>query len=51
MDKNNIAHRTKIKYDEKNGDFIVTQGIEKGEHLIQNPDSKIKDGEKVEVAK
>ncbi|WP_374048397.1 efflux RND transporter periplasmic adaptor subunit [Staphylococcus coagulans] len=51
VDKNNIAHRTKIKYDEKNGDLIVTQGIEKGDHLIQNPDSKIKDGEKVEVAK
>ncbi|MDF0234141.1 HlyD family efflux transporter periplasmic adaptor subunit, partial [Staphylococcus pseudintermedius] len=51
VDQSGVAHRTKITYDEKNGELIVKKGVKKGDRIINHPDAKIKDGEKVEVTK
>ncbi|MEJ7541552.1 efflux RND transporter periplasmic adaptor subunit [Staphylococcus intermedius] len=51
VDQSGVAHRTKITYDEKNGELIVKKGVKKGDRIINHPDAKVKDGEKVEVSK
>lgn len=50
VDKDGTVHKRQIKYDDNNGDLILKKGLKKGDKLIKNPDSDLKDGKKVEVS-
>ncbi len=50
VDENHVVHKRKIKYDEKNGDLVIKEGLKQGDVLIKKPDNDIKDGKKVEVS-
>ncbi|MCO4358679.1 HlyD family efflux transporter periplasmic adaptor subunit [Staphylococcus agnetis] len=50
VDKDGTVHKRQIKYDENNGELILKKGLKKGDKLIKNPDSDLRDGKKVEVS-
>ncbi|MCO4330236.1 MULTISPECIES: efflux RND transporter periplasmic adaptor subunit [Staphylococcus] len=50
VDKDGTVHKRQIKYNDNNGDLILKKGLKKGDKLIKNPDSDLKDGKKVEVS-
>ncbi|MCO4365817.1 HlyD family efflux transporter periplasmic adaptor subunit [Staphylococcus agnetis] len=50
VNKDGTVHKRQIKYDENNGDLILKKGLKKGDKLIKNPDSDLKDGKAVEVS-
>ncbi|MDU0477606.1 efflux RND transporter periplasmic adaptor subunit, partial [Staphylococcus chromogenes] len=50
VDKDGTVDKRQIKYDDNNGDLILKKGLKKGDKLIKNPDSDLKDGKKVEVS-
>ncbi|MET1150071.1 hypothetical protein ABWR72_12850, partial [Enterococcus faecium] len=50
VEKDGTVHKRQIKYDDNNGDLILKKGLKKGDKLIKNPDSDLKDGKKVEVS-
>ncbi len=52
VDKDNIAHETKVKIGIKNGDQVqITEGLEEGATVVTEGNYALPDGTKVEVAK
>ena len=43
------AHKQEIKVTEKNGLFIVTEGLKAEDEIITEPDDQLKDGQEVAV--
>ncbi len=52
VDKDNIAHETKIKTGIKNGDLVqITEGLKEGDTVVTEGNYALPDGTKVEIAK
>lgn len=52
VDKDNVAHETKVKVGIKSGDKIqITEGLDEGETVIVEGNYALPDGTKVEIAK
>ncbi len=52
VDKENIAHETKVKIGIKNGDLVqITEGLEEGDTVVTEGNYALPDGTKVEIAK
>lgn len=52
VDKDSVAHETKIKIGIKNGDLVeITEGLEEGDTVVIEGNYALPDGTKVEVAK
>lgn len=47
--KEGKAHKQPVKVTEKNGLFIVTEGLQEKDKIISDPDDKLKDGQEVAV--
>ncbi len=52
IDKDNIAHETKVKTGIKSGDKVeITEGLSGGETVVVEGNYALPDGTKVEIAK
>ena len=52
VDKDNVAHETKVKVGIKSGDKIqIVEGLEEGETIVVEGNYALPDGTKVEIAK
>lgn len=52
VDKDNVAHETKVKIGIKNGDLVqITEGLQEGDTVVIEGNYNLPDGTKVEIAK